>query len=94
VLVGGAAPLTLKQEIAEALERALAGSGTPVRIAEPGEQFDGDSPNNIVNRLTANGANGVQIEQSLEARNGFWEAIADAVARVYADKLPQTPNAA
>jgi len=87
VLVGGAAPLTLKQEIATALECALAGSGIPVRIAGPSDGFDGDNPNNIVNRLTARGANGVQIEQSLEARNGFSMAIADAVASVYRERL-------
>jgi len=90
VLVGGAAPLTLKQEIAAALRKALAGSGIPVRIAGPSEDYDGDSASNIVNRLTAGGANGVQIEQSLEARDGFWQPIADAVASVYRKKLHRT----
>ncbi len=83
VLVGGAAPLALKQEIAAELEKALAGSGIGVRIADASEHYDGDNRKNIVNRLTAGGANGVQIEQSLEAREGFWKAIADAVASVY-----------
>jgi phage replication-related protein YjqB (UPF0714/DUF867 family) len=87
VLIGGAAPLTLKQEIEAAIEDALAGSGILVRIAEPSENFGGDSPKNIVNRLTAGGANGVQIEQPEEARQGFWRAIADAVAAVYREKL-------
>lgn len=89
MLVGGAAPPTLKQEIAAALEGALAGSGIPVRITGASEHYDGDSPNNIVNRLTSGGANGVQIEQSLEARDGFWKAIADAVASVYRKRLPR-----
>ena len=58
-----------------------------MRIAGPSENYDGDSARNIVNRLTAGGANGVQIEQSLDARNGFWKPIADAVASVYREQL-------
>ena len=88
VLVGGAAPPPLKEAIAAALTKALASSGIQVRIAGPSDKFDGDNPSNIVNRLTAGGANGVQIEQSLDARTGFWQAIADAVAAVYRYQLP------
>jgi phage replication-related protein YjqB (UPF0714/DUF867 family) len=87
VLIGGAAPMTLKEEIRRAIAGVLAGSGIEVRIADPSEHYDGDSERNIVNRLTADGANGIQIEQSLEARNGFWKLIADAVAAVYAEKV-------
>lgn len=86
VLIGGAAPLTLKQQIQRALEGVLVGSGIQVRIAGPSENYGGDSARNIVNRLTAGGTNGVQIEQSLEARNGFWKLIADAVASVYREQ--------
>lgn len=88
VLVGGAAPKPLKQKIAAALEGVLAGSGIRVRIANRSDRFDGDDPRNIVNRLTADGANGVQIEQSLEARDQFGGAIADAVTAVYSKELP------
>jgi phage replication-related protein YjqB (UPF0714/DUF867 family) len=87
VLVGGAAPLSFKEEIAAALRLVLRGTAIEVRIAGPSDAFDGDSPANIVNRLTAGGYNGVQIEQSIEARRGFWEPIANAVALVYAGKL-------
>jgi len=87
VLVGGGAPLALKEEVADAVERALTGSGIRVRVATASEHYDGDSADNIVNRLTAGGANGVQIEQSLEAREGFWKAIALAVAGVYNEEL-------
>jgi hypothetical protein len=52
----------LKQEISYAIEGATASSGIQVRIAEPGEEFGGDDPRNVVNRLTAGGANGIQIE--------------------------------
>lgn len=83
VLVGGGAPLAFKVKIAKALAHALAGSSIHVRIADPSDQSDGDNPRNIVNRLTACGTNGVQIEQSIEARERFWETIADTVASVY-----------
>lgn len=87
ILVGGTAPATLKQEIRDAIAGATAGSGIKVRIAEPDDGFGGDDPRNIVNRLTAGGANGIQIEQSLQARSSHWPAIAEAVADVYGPKL-------
>lgn len=87
ILIGGTAPDSLKQEIRVAIEGAVAGSGITVRIAQPADNFGGDSPRNIVNRLTAGGANGVQIEQSLPARRDHGQAIADAVANVYNPKL-------
>jgi phage replication-related protein YjqB (UPF0714/DUF867 family) len=83
VLVGGLAPTALKESIKAAIEAALAGSGITVRVAQPGENYGGDSPQNIVNRITSGGASGVQIEQSTVARTDYWQAIADAVASVY-----------
>jgi phage replication-related protein YjqB (UPF0714/DUF867 family) len=84
ILIGGAAsgPAgdALKQEIQKAIQSAV-GSGIQVDIATAADRFNGDDPNNIVNRL-ANG-NGIQIEQSAAARDDHWEKIADAVARVY-----------
>jgi phage replication-related protein YjqB (UPF0714/DUF867 family) len=41
VLVGGAARLALKEEVAEAVERAVAGSGIRVRVATAAEHYDG-----------------------------------------------------
>jgi hypothetical protein len=83
VLIGGGAPESLKQEIETTINGALAGSGMRVRIASPDEGYGGDSPQNIVNRLTAGGGDGIQIEQSLRARTSHWQNIADAVAEVY-----------
>ena len=80
ILIGGAAPASLKQEIETAIKGAIAGSDITVRIASADEKFGGDSPRNIVNRLTAGGANGIQIEQTRRARSSHGEAIADAVA--------------
>lgn len=90
VLVGGAAPPAHKREVVAAIECGLGGAGITVRVAGPADPFDGDSPLNIVNRLTAGGTNGVQIEQSPEARERFWKTIAEAVASVYSRKLPPT----
>jgi len=82
VLIGGGAPPFIKETIAQALEDVLAGE-VPVRIADDSDGFDGDNPCNIVNRLTAGGKGGVQIEQSRVARDKYWKVIADAVAGVY-----------
>jgi phage replication-related protein YjqB (UPF0714/DUF867 family) len=84
---GGTAPAALKQEIRDAIAGATASSSFEVRIAEPDEGFGGDDRRNIVNRLTAERVNGIQIEQSLPARSGHWPAIADAVAEVYSRRL-------
>jgi len=83
ILVGGAAPASLRQEIVDAIAAATAGSGVVVRAAEPNESFGGDDAANVVNRLTRGGANGVQIEQCLRARQEHGQAIASAVADVY-----------
>ena len=87
VLIGGRAPDSLKREIELAIERALTGSGIAVSIAQPGDDLSGSSSRNIVNRLTAGGVGGIQIEQSFSAREGYGQAIADAIAGVYASKL-------
>ena len=87
VLIGGAAPDSLKREIELAIERAVAGLGLWVRVAQPDDDLGGSSSQNIVNRLTAGGAGGIHIEQSFSAREGYGQAIADAVAGVYRSKL-------
>jgi phage replication-related protein YjqB (UPF0714/DUF867 family) len=87
VLVGGAAPFRLRAEIACAIENALSGSGIQVRIAGPDDVSGGDSPRNIVNRLTASKRGGVHIEQSLQARTDHALDIANAVAEVFAGRL-------
>lgn len=91
VLVGGAAPFRLRAAIAAALEEVLDGTGQPVRIAGPDDVLGGSNPSNVVNRLTANGRSGVQLEQGMRAREQFGEAIADAVARVFAIRLTRPP---
>jgi phage replication-related protein YjqB (UPF0714/DUF867 family) len=87
IIIGGTAPATLKHEIKGAIEVATSGSHIKVSVAEPGDVFDGDDPNNIVNRLTVGGANGIQIEQGARARSQFGLAIAAAVVDVFRPKL-------
>jgi phage replication-related protein YjqB (UPF0714/DUF867 family) len=85
--LAGLPPYWLKQDIETAIKGAITGSDITVHIASPDEKFGGDSLHNIVNRLTAGGTNGIQIEQSLRARSSHWQDIADAVANVYSLKL-------
>jgi len=87
ILIGGTVSRTLKQQIKTTIEGAVAGSGIMVRTAKASDNYGGDSPKNIVNRLTADGAGGLQIEQSFAAREGHWQAIAYAVVSVYNSKL-------
>ena len=83
ILIGGTAPMTLKEAIRAAVEGATSASGIAVEIARPCQRFGGDDPRNIVNRLTVFSAFGIQLEQSPEARKDHWREIADAVADVY-----------
>ena len=87
VLVGGGAPRPIKRRVAQAIQQVLAATDIHVRIASASEPFDGNHPRNVVNRLTEAGIGGVQIEQSLAARDHYGESIAIAVANVYAEQL-------
>jgi phage replication-related protein YjqB (UPF0714/DUF867 family) len=89
---GGASAGPLMTEIRTAIECAVKDSGIAVRIATPDGEYGGDSPRNIVNRLTAGGANGIQIEQSIAAREDYGHAIADAVADVFKARLTGSPG--
>jgi phage replication-related protein YjqB (UPF0714/DUF867 family) len=91
ILVGGGAPDPLKRVMRAVIFHAVAGTGLTVKIAGPGDPLGGADDDNIVNRLTADKHNGIQIEQRPRARAGTipgsnrprWEAIAAAVADVY-----------
>ena len=82
VLIGGRVDLSFKELVREAIDSAIE-SAIRVRVATDEDHFGGDDPCNVVNRLTAGGVGGLQIEQSLEARERFWCEIADAVAGAY-----------
>jgi hypothetical protein len=50
----------------------------------PTGKFNGDKPENIVNRL---GTNGIQIEQCKIARRDYHDVIAQAVANVIGTRI-------
>ena len=78
--IGGGAPKDVRRRVTDALERVLP-SDVPVERIDEGD-YSGDSPENVVNWLTADGAGGVQIEQSTRVRWRYGTAVADAVADV------------
>ena len=83
VYIGGAASPLLKL----AIERALIALKLPIKIKistrDDDLKFQGFSPENIINRLATSG---IQLEQSLEARE-YCAEIASAVAKVFASRL-------
>ncbi|MFV8756353.1 poly-gamma-glutamate hydrolase family protein [Nannocystaceae bacterium ST9] len=87
VLIGGAAPLELKQLVQAAIQAALSDPDIEVVIASPDDDLSGDSAHNVVNWLTAGGVGGIQIEQSPTVRNSHWQAVANAVIGVYAQLI-------
>jgi phage replication-related protein YjqB (UPF0714/DUF867 family) len=80
VLIGGTAPAEMKERLRRAIRQVLP-AGLDVRVALPGEQYGGDDPNNIVNRLSPCG--GIQIEQGPSARDDHGCDIADVVAEFF-----------
>jgi phage replication-related protein YjqB (UPF0714/DUF867 family) len=86
VVIGGGAPYELKQQVANAIAAALPTS-MAVSVALPTDIYDGDSPNNLCNWLTAGGLGGIQLEQDRESRLEWGTVIADAVAEVLAQLL-------
>lgn len=86
ILIGGGADDDWKLRMQELLMRALP-KDIIVELAAPGSRLAGKSKRNIVNRLARKG-NGIQLEQSMRARDKHWEAIADAVASVYTRNRP------
>jgi phage replication-related protein YjqB (UPF0714/DUF867 family) len=85
VLIGGSSSPALKRRVRDAIADAV--QGVVVRIARADERYGGDNPCNIVNRLTAGGRGGLQIEQGLAIRRQHGAEIAGAVAGVYAKRL-------
>ncbi len=91
VLIGGAASMDTKTALQALIVKAINDPTVPVAIAV-GDQggLGGNGSTNIVNRYC--NKTGIQIEQSLEVRRDHWQAIADAVARFYADQLQAVPR--
>jgi phage replication-related protein YjqB (UPF0714/DUF867 family) len=90
VLIGGGAEDALKQEIQVAIQNVIDDPNIRVIIAASGMNLGGGDRRNIVNRLAVN-QNGIQIEQSKQVRQNFWQDIADAIASVFLDKSSSLP---
>lgn len=84
IAVGGGASSLLKAEVKGAIE-AIVGSSYDVVVVSSGP-YAGVDPDNFVNWLTNNGSGGVQIELPYGARSSYGQAIAEAVAAVFASK--------
>lgn len=85
VAVGGGAPESVRRDLRDAIDAATDGR-YDVYLADEDGPYAGQSSNNFVNWLTADG-NGIQVEQSWDARVDDWRTIADAVSEFYADRL-------
>jgi phage replication-related protein YjqB (UPF0714/DUF867 family) len=92
ICVGGSKQSTengLIREIKDAIKNTLIANESSIDVKdsecpECQEEFNGNSLDNIVNRL---GTNGIQIEQCLEARKQYYTYIAKAVADVIRFRL-------
>lgn len=85
IMVGGAASSTLKNEVKTAIENVV-GTAYDVEVVSSGP-YGGVDPDNLVNWLTNGGSGGVQVELPYGARRDYGQAIAEAVADVYASKI-------
>ncbi|MFV8756352.1 poly-gamma-glutamate hydrolase family protein [Nannocystaceae bacterium ST9] len=87
VLIGGAAPLELKQMVKTAIIEAIGDATISVTVASPTDLYNADSPSNVVNWLTAGGLGGLQIEQDRTVRTLYWQAVCNAVIDVFAQLI-------
>lgn len=84
IAIGGNACRSLKMKFRDEIDEMTEGQ-YDVYLADDGA-YAGNSPENFINWLI-NGDNGVQIEQSWDARTNDWDAIAAAVVKVYSEIL-------
>ena len=82
IYIGGGASQPLKSEIASALTRLNTTLNIRISTSQDPPKFQGFSPDNLINRIAAQG---VHIEQSSDAR-AIADRIAKAVASVYASQ--------
>ena len=86
ICVGGSVDNDLKGEIKDAIKSALEAEGSDIDVKDSycPEDFNGNNPKNIVNRL---GIKGIQIEQSRKARDDFHDVIAQAVVNAISSRI-------
>lgn len=81
IAVGGGATRELKETVCDAIDDATNGD-YEVYIPESSSPYAGNSSANYVNWLTAD-RDGIQIEQSMQARREDWREVAEAVVSVF-----------
>lgn len=82
VAIGGLASIEDKELIRDEIRQALSNAGVgnvPVQVFTSGVH-QGTSPNNIANRATRSGRQGIVIKQSVDVRENYWKEVADGVA--------------
>lgn len=84
IAVGGGAPRELKDRMVRGIDDATEGQ-YDVYVPRDDSPYAGNDRSNFVNWLCD--GNGIQLEQSYEARTKDWKTIATAVASVYEDVL-------
>lgn len=87
IVIGGLAPSSLQSRIKSNLEAAFEGvpKQVTVEIAETGE-YAGTDTQNIVNRFSSDGTNGVQIAQSSDVHTEYWKPVAEAVLQAFTEE--------
>ena len=82
ICMGGSMSTKLKKQIKSAILNAISGSNIQVYTdyeKNCPDDFNGDNPKNIVNRVSSKG---LQIEQSVKARKDYGIKIAQAVSNI------------
>jgi phage replication-related protein YjqB (UPF0714/DUF867 family) len=92
ILIGGRAPIELRELLRGAIIAALDDPSILVTVSGRGGPCVGFGSNNFVNWLTKSGQHGIQIEQSAKARKRYWAEIADAVSRVLGPLISQATS--
>jgi phage replication-related protein YjqB (UPF0714/DUF867 family) len=82
VIIGGRAPVGLREDLRAAIVDAIADPSVPVVVAGVDGPPCGFKPANFVNWLTADGEGGIQIEQSTTVRNLYWAEVAEAISTI------------
>jgi phage replication-related protein YjqB (UPF0714/DUF867 family) len=77
--IGGLAPESERVELRDRIAEETPLDASLVREGE----YAGNTESNVVNRLTADGRSGVQLEQSRRAREEFGAAVAEIVAELF-----------
>jgi hypothetical protein len=85
IVIGGLGDRELKQKYKEQIKKEVPDRFT-VEVELSGE-YDGTDTRNIVNSVTESGTNGVQVAQSSEALEDYWDSISEACLKAHTEYL-------